>query len=72
MAARPKTGKPVKKKLTLTVDEQTRVELAFLSEHYQESISSLVSTWAAKETKAVVKQTGKVAPLAGQISIDEV
>ena len=41
--ARPKTGKPQKKKLTLTVSEQTRIELAFLSEHHGESISTLVS-----------------------------
>lgn len=71
MAGRPKTGQPVKKKLTLTVDEQTRVELTFLSEHHGQSISALVSTWASKETKAVVKQTGKAAPLAGQLTIDE-
>lgn len=69
--ARPKTGKAVKKKLTLTVDEQTRVELAFVSEHYSESISALVSEWAAKEAKAIEKKTGRVVPLAGQITIED-
>lgn len=69
--ARPKTGKPVKKKLTLTVDEQTRTELAFISEHHGESISALVSEWAAKEAKTIEKQTGKVIPLAGQLTIED-
>lgn len=60
--ARPKTGKATKKVMSLTVSEQTRAELAFISEHYCESISALVSEWAAEESKKIEKQTGKIIP----------
>lgn len=50
--ARPKTGKK-KKGMCLTVSEQTRAELAFISAHHGESISALVSEWAAKEAKSI-------------------
>ena len=69
--ARPKTGKPAKKGMCLTVSEQTRAELTFISEHYGESISALVSAWAAKEAKVIEKQSGKTAPLVGQESIEK-
>lgn len=69
--ARPKTGKPTKKGMCLTVSEQTRLELAFISEHYGESISALVSEWAEKEAKAIGKKTGAELPQAGQLSIDD-
>ena len=71
MMARPKTGKPKKKGMCLTVSEQTRLELAFVSEHYGESISTLVSEWAAKEAKAISKRTGADIPQADQMSIDD-
>ena len=51
--ARPKTGKPPKKSLNLTVSVETRDDLTFLSSHHNESISALVSTWAAKEAAAI-------------------
>lgn len=60
---RPKTGRPPKKNLTLTVNEKTRAELAFISEHYAESISSLISEYAAKEAKAIAERTGKEIPM---------
>lgn len=69
--ARPKTGKPTKKGMCLTVSEQTRLELAFISEYYGESISALVSEWAEKEAKAISKKTGTELPQAGQLSIDD-
>lgn len=56
--ARPKTGKTPKKNMCLTVSEQTRLKLAVISEHYSESISALVSEWAAQEVKAINKCTG--------------
>lgn len=68
--ARPKTGKK-KQNMMLTVTPQTRAELAFISEHHGESISALVSEWAAKEAKTIEKQTGKVIPLAGQLTIED-
>lgn len=52
--ARPKTGKPPKKGLTLTITDRTRENLDFLSMHYNESISALVAEWAAKGA-AVIK-----------------
>ena len=69
--ARPKLNTPKKQKLTLTVSEQTRLELAFISEHYGESISALVSEWAEKEAKAISRKTGTEPPYAGQLSIDD-
>ena len=69
--ARPKLNTPKKQKLTLTVSEQTRLELAFISEHYGASISALVSDWAEKEAKAISKKTGADPPQAGQLSIDD-
>ncbi|MBQ8248118.1 MAG: hypothetical protein IJZ42_13400 [Lachnospiraceae bacterium] len=68
--ARPKTGR-TKKNLMLTVDEQTRAELAFISQHRQESISSMVSTWAHKEAKRVAKEAGVLLPDIKQTSIFE-
>ena len=49
--ARPKTGKPTKRSLNLTIDEKTREILASLSEQRGMSISALVEEWAAKEAK---------------------
>ena len=46
--ARPKTGKPPKRSLNLTVDEKTREILATISEQRGLSISALVEEWAAK------------------------
>ncbi len=69
--ARPKTGKK-KQNLMLTVTPQTRAELAFLSAHHGESISALISTWAAKEVKAICKRTGAELPRAEQMTMDEI
>lgn len=60
--ARPKTGKPAKKGMCLTVSQQTRDELAFISAYYGESISSLVSQWAAKEAEAIRMRTKEELP----------
>ena len=49
--ARPKTGKPPKRSLNLTVDEKTRVLLISISEQRGMSISALVEEWAAKEAQ---------------------
>lgn len=49
--ARPKTGKPKKKNLMLTVDERTRTQLDLLSQHRQQSISAMVAEWAEQEFK---------------------
>ena len=51
--ARPKTGKPPKKSLNLTVSKEAREDLNFLSAYHNESISALVSAWAAKEAKEI-------------------
>lgn len=53
MMARPRTGKPRKKNLTLTVDERTREQLEWLSQHRQLSISALVAMWADQEVKTI-------------------
>lgn len=48
---RPKTGKPPKRSLNLTVDEKTREVLTSLSEQRGMSISALVEEWAANEAQ---------------------
>lgn len=70
--ARPKSGRPVKKDMCLTVSQQTRTELAFVSAHYGKSISALVSEWAAKEAKAICERTGEEFPNANQITIEDI
>ena len=49
--ARPKTGKPPKKNLTLTVDKRTREQLDLLSQHRQQSISAMLTDWVDHEVK---------------------
>lgn len=49
--ARPKTGKPLKKTLNLTVNEETKIILANLSQQRAMSISAMVEEWAAKEAQ---------------------
>lgn len=59
--ARPKTGKPPKKNLTLTVDEQTRDQLDLLSQHRQMSISSMVAEWVDQEVQQLNQEVGRQA-----------
>ena len=54
--ARPKLNTPPKQKLSLTVSEETRGELAALSEHHNKSISALVSEWAKNEIDHISKK----------------
>lgn len=49
--ARPKTGKPRKRRLNLTVGEKTRESLTYLSEQRGMSISALVEELAANEAQ---------------------
>lgn len=51
--ARPKLNTPPKVKLTLTVTEETRRELTLISEHHNQSISSLLSEWAEAEAERI-------------------
>lgn len=51
--ARPKTGRPPKRSLNLTVDEKTKQQLEELSSIHQKSISLMVAEWADEETKRV-------------------
>lgn len=54
--ARPKTGKPRKKNMVLTVDEKTRGQLDLLSQHRQQSISSMVAEWADEEVERLEQE----------------
>lgn len=58
--ARPKTGKPPKKNLTLTVDEKTREQLELLSRYRQQSISAMVAEWVDKEIKRLNLSVNKL------------
>lgn len=57
--ARPKTGEPIKQKLTLTVSSEVREALAEVSQSRQMSISELVAEYAIKEQKKARKQASK-------------
>ena len=69
--ARPKTGKPKRQNLTLTVDAQTRINLDFISRIRQESISAMLTQWATKEARRLAKETNQEIPDAEQISLFE-
>ena len=69
--ARPKTGKPRKGNLMLSIGAQARANLDFMSRIRQQSISSMVEEWAAKEAKKLAKETGQELPNADQISLFE-
>lgn len=69
---RPTTGKARKKGMCLTVSEQTRLELAFISDHHEESISALVSAWAKKEVQAICKRTGEKPPRLKKLGSNDV
>lgn len=56
--ARPKK-QTKKQNLMLTVSPQVRAKLTFISEHYDESISALVSAWAEEEFKSICERTEK-------------
>lgn len=68
--ARPKTGKPRKQNLMLTVDAQTRIHLAYISSYRNESISAMVSEWAAKEAKRIERASKQPIPDAEQTTLD--
>lgn len=57
--ARPKVGVPPKRNMNLTVNENTRELLDFLSKHYEKSISALVAEWATEKEKEVVEEYRK-------------
>lgn len=69
--ARPKSTKPIKQKLSLTVSAQTRAELEFIAIAHKTSISALVAEFAEKEARKIAKSTGKETPDVEQISMDD-
>lgn len=70
--ARPKSGRPPKRSLNLTVSEQGRLNLQYVSSHCAKSISELVEEWAAKEARHISKETGRDVPNADQLTLDEI
>ena len=69
--ARPKSGRPPKRSLNLTVSEQGRLNLQHVSSYCAKSISELVEEWAAKEAKRIAKETGREVPNADQLTLDD-
>lgn len=53
--ARPKSGKPPKQRLNITVDENTRANLNTISSHETKSISQLVSEWTEEKFEKLFK-----------------
>ena len=70
--ARPKSINPPKGKLTVSVDEQTRQELTFISQQTGKSISSFIAEWAKKESRKVARAKSAALPDAAQMIIEEV
>lgn len=69
--ARPTRGQARKKGMCVSVTDQTRLELGFISEHYSESISALISDWATKEAKAICERTGAEFPLVEKLNDED-
>ena len=69
--ARPKSGKPTKDKINLSVSAQTKLELQFISELRGISISNVIAEFSEKEARRLAKSTGKSYPDANQMTIDD-
>ena len=69
--ARPKLNKAKKKALNLTVSDQTKLELQYISQHHNESISVLIADWASKEARRIAKATGTQLPDVAQLTLDD-
>lgn len=69
---RPKSNKPTKEKLNLSVSRQAKLNLAFLAQQAGVSVSEYVESLAEKEARRVAKRTGAQLPDANQMTIDEV
>lgn len=65
--ARPRRNAPKKVHLNLTVTEQTKAELNYLSARTGLSISVLVAEWASKEAMKTAKKIGEPMPDADQL-----
>jgi hypothetical protein len=61
--ARPKSTAPLKKQLSLSVTDQTRLELAYIAAHRQKSASALIAEWASAEARKIAKKEGKPLPI---------
>ena len=70
--ARPKSTNPIKGRLNLTVSDQTRINLEFLSMENGLSVSQLVANFAEKEVKKVAKANGKQVPDINQLKMQDV
>ena len=66
--ARPKTGKPRKQNLMLSVDIQTRSDLNFISKYRQKSISELLTIWTKADMTRIIQENPH-SPL--EISLNE-
>lgn len=51
--SRPKSSKPLKQKLTLSISEENKLKLLAISSHKGKSISELLEIYAEKEYKKI-------------------
>lgn len=70
--ARPKSTTPPKGKMNISVSDQTRLELEFISQHSGKSVSQLISEWAKKEARKTAKAAKVNLPDVNQMTIEEV
>jgi len=56
--ARPKSNVPRKKIISLSIPDETRRELDFISYHKRKSISALLREWARIESRKLSEEIG--------------
>ena len=57
--SRPKSTAPTKGRLSITVSEQTRLELTYISQNNQKSISECIADFAKSESRKISKKNWK-------------
>lgn len=67
---RPSLGTEKKTRLNLTVSQEERLALEFVSRHKGQSISELLGAWAVKEARRISRKTGKPIPEPEQMKLD--
>lgn len=67
---RPSLGQDKKTRLNLTVSQEERVALEYLSRHTGKSVSELIGAWATQQARRVSRKTGKPVPQPEQMKLD--
>lgn len=66
---RPSLGKSKKIRTNLTVSEEERLALEYISHQSGQSISELIGAWAIRESRRISRATGKNIPQPEQTTL---